>query len=213
MRARAVITALLVTASCVELRRVSVTFGDFGEGLDGFLCKDKSGRMLLERLQQDAGTVPASLVVDFVRLGGAPSCRTGKLMQWCSTHECAPIRETRSCVTVDLPADNGADRPTLRKLIHERLRTLAGRGIIPDAPDEFVIVRVVGTAQSCDEVMPAPGGPLPRFERQKLVGCAYSCPVLLDKVEDELYLGFETLTAECEQGVAICADDQLHWQP
>jgi hypothetical protein len=200
---------LLLLSSCVETRSVSLTFGTDGEGLDGFMCKDSTGAMLLSRLP---ATGHASLVVDFVKLGGVPGCRTGQLVKWCATHECVPIQSTRSCVEVTLPAP-GAPREELRASLLASLRASGAWQALADAPDEFVIVRVVGTTQACDTLLPAAAAPLPAFDKSMLVGCAYSCPVLFDKVEQDVYLGFETLTAMCEQGVRTCSDGQLQWQP
>jgi len=200
---------LLLLTSCVETRSVSITFGSDGEGLDGFMCKDNSGTLLLSRLPPDGH---ASLVVDFVRLGGVPGCRTGQLIKWCATHECVPIQTTRSCIDVTLPAP-GAPREELRASLLASLRASGAWEAIADAPDEFVIVRVVGTTQACDTLLPAGSAALPAFDKSMLVGCAYSCPVLFDKVEQDVYLGFETLTATCEQGVRTCSDGQLQWQP
>jgi hypothetical protein len=200
---------LLLLSSCVETRSVALTFGSEGEGLDGFMCKDSSDTLLLSRLPPDGA---ASLVVDFVRLGGVPGCRTGQLVKWCSTHECVPIQSTRTCLDVKLPAP-GAPREELRAALLTAMRSLGSPEASADAPDEFVLVRVVGTTQSCDTLLPAGQDPLPAFDKSKLVGCAYSCPVLFDKVEQDVYLGSETLTTSCEQGVRICSDGQLQWQP
>lgn len=199
----------LLLAACVETRSVAITFGSEGEGLDGFMCRDSSRTLLLSRLPPDGR---ASLVVDFVRLGGVPGCRTGKLVKWCATHECTPIQSTRSCLDVTLPAP-GAPREELRASLLAALRASGARQALADAPDEFVLVRVVGTTQACDTLLPAGNAALPAFDQSRLVGCAYSCPVLFDKVEEDVYLGFETLTADCEQGVRTCSDGQLQWQP
>jgi hypothetical protein len=201
--------------SCVETRQVSLTFGSEGEGLDGFMCKDAAGLPMLERLSDaDGGTRTASIVVDFVRLQGVPGCRSGQLVQWCATHECRAIESGRSCTTVALPSKAaGVDRPALRAQLLEAMGQLSGQSIVNDAPDEFVLVRLLATGQSCDQLLPAEGGPLPAFDEPQLVGCAYSCPVLIDKVDQDIYLGFETLTGQCEQGVRLCAAGDLHWQP
>lgn len=204
---RALLVMLL--SSCVETRSVALTFGSEGEGLDGFMCRDSTGTPLLSRLPSDG---KASLVVDFVRLGGVPGCRTGQMVKWCATHDCVPIQSTRSCVDVTLPAP-GAPREELRAQLLAAMRASGGAEAISDAPDEFVLVRVVGTTQACDTLLPAGNEPLPAFDKSLLVGCAYSCPVLFDKVEQDVYLGFETLTAMCEQGVRTCSDGQLQWQP
>lgn len=208
--ARPLLLAIALTLSaCVETRSVALTFGADGEGLDGFMCKDTSGTLLLSRVPSDG---QASIVIDFVKLGGVPGCRTGQLVKWCTSHDCSAIQGKRSCVNVKLPAPSMA-REELRAALLTALREGDPFQATSDAPDEFVLVRVVGTTQSCDEVTAAAADPLPAFDKSKLVGCAYSCPVLFDKVEQDVYLGFETLTTTCEQGVRICSDGQLQWQP
>lgn len=200
---------LLLLCGCVETRSVAITFGTEGEGLDGFMCKDSAGAHLLSRLPSDGH---ASLVVDFVRLGGVPGCRSGQLVKWCATHECVPIQSTRSCVDVTLPAP-GATRAETRAALLAALRASGAKEALADAPDEFVLVRVVGTTQGCDSLLPSGNAALPAFDQSLLLGCAYSCPVLFDKVEQDVYLGFDTLTDACEQGVRTCSDGQLQWQP
>ncbi len=203
---------LCLLSGCVQTHSVSLTFGSQGEGLDGFMCKDSSGSMLLSRLPSDG---QASLVIDFVRLGGVAGCRTGQLVEWCATHECAPIASTRSCVELTLPSPTaGLAREDLRAKLLAAMRAPGAKEALADAPDEFVLVRVVGTTERCSDVLPAANASLlPAFDQTKLIGCAYSCPVYFDRTEQPVYLGFETLTAQCEQGVRICSDGDLHWQP
>jgi hypothetical protein len=206
----------VVLGACVEARTVSVTFGTDGEGLDGFLCSDSAKLPLLRRLETpDGGVGPASLVVDFVRLGGVPGCRTGQLVKWCASHDCRPIEGARACVEVELPVSvPGGQREDLRKALLAALKTVGATLLTSDAPNEFVLLRVVGSTQRCEELLPsASGAALAAFDAERLVGCAYSCPVLFDRVEQDVYLGFETLVGQCEQGVRICAGGELHWQP
>ncbi|MBL8919035.1 MAG: hypothetical protein JNJ54_09270 [Myxococcaceae bacterium] len=205
---------LLLLAGCAVQREVALTFGSEGEGLDGFMCKDPAGQFLLDRAKDgDGGVRGGSLVVDFVRLGGVPGCRTGQLMKWCSTHECKPLRHTRACVPLTLPTSM-MKREELRAAVLSAMKQTGNTGVLADAPDEFVIVRAVGSLEPCATLMPAAdAATLPDFDKSQLLGCAYSCPVLLDRVEQDVYLGFETLTAQCEQGVRICSDGQLQWQP
>ncbi|MCA3012643.1 MAG: hypothetical protein INH41_09625 [Myxococcaceae bacterium] len=213
MRAAWLVVAL---AACTVQRQVSLTFGAEGEGLDGFMCRDPQGQLLLDRARDgDGGVQAAALVFDFVRLGGVPGCRTGQLVKWCASRECRPLRQTRACVPVTLPvAAPMMKREALRGAILEALRRAGSTGVLDDAPDEFVIVRAVGTLESCEALTPKPADvDLPAFDSGALLGCAYSCPVLLDRVEQDVYLGFETLTAQCEQGVRTCSDGQLQWQP
>ena len=200
--------AALVLLSCVPTRTVTVSFGESGEGLDGFLCKDDTGKALLSRLPDDGA---ASLVFDFIALSGVPGCRTGQLLQWCKDRHCAPIPRSRGCVAVKLPSPV-PDRETMRTALREALRQVRGEEAITDAPDEFVLARVVGTTQPCDEVALQPDGALPEFDTGRLLGCAYSCPVLFDQVEQDVYLGFDGFVGKCEQGVRICSASELTWQ-
>ena len=210
----ALVLVALVLAGCVQYRDVGVNFGDVGEGLDGFLCKDPGGKMLLDRLggQPDAGMMAhdACLVTDFIRLQGLPGCRTGQLMRWCNQHECKPLAGTRKVTPMQLPSPaTGLDREVVRAAVAEQLAQLKGTSVIGDAPGEGAILRVLATAQPCDQVKADDSV----FDTTRLVGCAYSCPTEFDRVSDSVYLGFETLTASCDQGVRICADGTLTWKP
>ncbi|MFT3835694.1 MAG: hypothetical protein QM723_01690 [Myxococcaceae bacterium] len=210
----------LIGFACVDHRTVGVTFGSDGEGLDGFLCKDSSGKMVLDRLEPDGGGIdgglqPASLVTDFIRLGGLPGCRTGQLIDWCGDHTCAPIDSTRVCTPISLPSGvTGTPRETVRAEVKAALaQTLTGHEVIAQAPDEFVMLRMIATRQPCADVMPNQSGQLPPYDQTQLVGCAYSCVTNFNEVDQDVYIGFDSLTAMCEQGLRTCSDHELHWQP
>lgn len=204
--------AALMLGACVETRTVAVTFGDNGEGLDGFLCREGTGTPMLKRLEDPSGVPrPASLVIDFVGLQGLPGCRSGQLIRHCTTHDCRPLAPHRACVPLQLPAVGSKTRGELRAAVKASIEQVKAR-LSEDAPAEAVMVRVVGTSQSCQELMSTSGSALPAFDPAQLVGCAYSCPVLLDVHAGELYLGFDTLTEACEQGVRICAAGDLRWR-
>jgi hypothetical protein len=221
---------LLLLAGCVITDHVQVTFGDDGEGLDGFLCKDKSGLYVLDRLEADAGVgvgpfgedggvvAPggvghASIVTDFLTLGGVPGCRASQLISWCRTHDCHAIDGTRTCTEVTLPtgvstrlADGGVsamDREALRAAVKSKLVELHGVPITQGAPQGFVMLRIIATAQGCDEAL----------DSTRLVGGAYSCPVDFAAVEQDVYVGFDTLAGACEQGLRTISSQALTWQP
>jgi hypothetical protein len=212
---RALLGMTLAIAACNIQKEVKLTFGDTGEGLDGFMCKDSAGQPLLDRLAEpDGGVLTASLVTDFVSLGGLPDgCRTGQLIKWCSGHTCAPVATTRKCTEIVLPTRvKDLPRAEVRRLILDKLKTLKENIVSENAPDGPVMLRVLATAQPCSAVMVA-DGKLPAYDKPSLVGCAYSCPTLFDQVGQDVFLGFETLTDQCEQGVRTCSDNELHWQP
>ncbi len=202
----------LLAGGCDEVRQVRMSFGEEGEGLDGFLCReDESNAYLLERAQPRAGA--ASLVVDFIELEGAPGCRSGQLIRWCATHDCRVLAEHRTCTALPLPNVEGAGRDVARARVLEAFRGLSGSRVSSDAPDRFLIVRATATLQPCDSVLPSAEVPLPELLEDELVGCAYSCPVLLDQLEQDVFLGFDTLTEKCAQGVRVCASGSLRWEP
>lgn len=215
MRGRIIkgLLALALLTGCNEVRQVRLTFGAEGEGLDGFLCREDDGTYLLSRAAPAGGEpVPTSLVIDFVRLGGLPGCRSGQLVSWCADHDCAVMPEHRVCIPTPLPDIAGRPRAEAREAVREALSSLSGAAISREAPEEFIIVRTTATLQSCDELA-ASGDGLAALSEEALVGCAYSCPVELNAVEGDVYLGFDTLTEQCAQGVRVCASGDLHWRP
>jgi hypothetical protein len=57
-------------------------------------------------------------------------------------------------------------------------------------------------------------GALPDFDKNQLVGCAYSCVTNFNEVDQDVYVGFDSLGGSmCEQGLRTCSDHELHWQP
>ncbi len=205
--------ALVLLTGCEEVRQVRLTFGEEGEGLDGFLCREEDGSYLLSRaVPAGGGQVPSSLVIDFIRLEGLPGCRSGQLIRWCADHPCSVIPEHRVCIPSPLPDITGLKRPEARAEIHEALRNLSGAPVASEAPDEFIIVRVTATLEPC-EALQASGDTVPALREEELVGCAYSCPVELNAIEGDVYLGFDTLTEQCTQGIRVCGSGDLHWRP
>jgi hypothetical protein len=205
--------ALMLLTGCDEVRQVRLTFGDEGEGLDGFLCREDDGAYLLSgAVPAGGGQVPSSLVIDFVRLGGLPGCRSGQIIRWCADHPCTVIPDHRVCIPAPLPDITGLTRADAREEIREALRSLSGAAVSSEAPDEFIIVRATATLESC-EALQASGGTVPTMNEEELVGCAYSCPVELNAIEGDVYLGFDTLTEQCAQGIHVCASGDLHWRP
>jgi hypothetical protein len=81
---------------------------------------------------------------------------------------------------------------------------LAGEVLTRDAPDGVVIVRLVGTTQSCAEL--AASG---TFDPERLVGCAHSCPGDLDEIHGDLLLSLEGVGRDCEGAVRVCASDDF----
>lgn len=191
------VSALLVVA-CERDHRVRLLLGPDEDTLTrGFLCEDDRGVPLAAR--GITGTrLRFSLVVDLIELGGVPGCRGEELLAWCEAHTCAPIEPAggRYCVGLDL----AVDLSDLEALVGDLYAQLAaGPPIIADAPSEPVVVRAVATTQACDAVVAAGA-----FAPDALIGCAYSCPVQLDLVDD-VQLSLDTLSPRCEREVMTCA--------
>ena len=205
----------VLLCACPEVRHVSVTFGAEGEGLDGFMCKDAAGKLLLERLNDaGGGAKPACLVYDFLDLGGVPGCRSGQLVQWCAVHACRVLSETRFAIAVDLREQLPlAPRDELRRALLAKMKGLRD-DLYLVAPVHPAMLRVVATAQPCEQLTgPGPDGGQAGFLPDQLVGCAYTCPVPFGQIDQDVYIGFDGLTSQCEQGVRICGGGDLHWQP
>ncbi|MGV3625501.1 MAG: hypothetical protein ACO1OB_32115 [Archangium sp.] len=200
------LTLCALLMSCAPTNTVQLTFGEAGEGLDGFMCKDKDDRLLLERVPEDR---MASLVFDFIDLKGVPGCRTGQLVEWCRTRNCVPRPEGRSCARVRFETPEKT-RAALRAQLLEAMKAVRGHEASDDAPNDFVLVRVVGTTESCEVIENRPT--TEPLDPAQLLGCAYSCPVLLDRVETSVFLGFDGFVDNCSQGVLICSAEKLTWK-
>jgi len=175
-------------------------------GLDGaeprgLVCRQEADpdKLMAER-GLEAGR--ASMIVDFIRLGGTPGCRTGELVQWCMERGCSPILEHRACVDIDLTGVTsivGAAEALLAAL--DRFQ------VSRNAPQEPVVIRTILSAQPCSSV-PGPGSGDPDVACDALMGCLYTCPVTLGEAEGDIVLDFDVLGDACEAEVRICASSQ-----
>lgn len=165
----------------------------------GFLCVEDADpdKLLIERAF-DQSPPAFSVVVDFLRLGGVPGCRVQELLNWCEDHPCTPIAEHRVCVDADL-AGVPRDVSEALEAIGEQL---AGTIVNPDAPQEPVLIRVVAVAQPCSEVPTS--GDL-NLTCDRLMGCAYTCPVVLGEVDGQVILDLDVVGNDCEQAVEVCS--------
>jgi hypothetical protein len=192
IRTCAIAVALL--SACAETRRIEITYGT--EIPSGFQCTGDDGDPLGERAIE-GNVARASIVIDFVRLGGFPGCHPAELSQWCEdpAHSCEPIPELRFCHDIDPIVVISEEQGT--REFEEQITVLDGTLIAADAPAEPVVIRMVITAEPCDVVGP--------FDRDRLLGCLTSCPVQLDVLEGEVFLGSPTL-GECGlDDVVACA--------
>jgi hypothetical protein len=185
-------------AACTEQHQVSL---DLGEAIPlGFQCVDDSGDPLALRAV-DGAVARINIVVDYIRLGGVPSCLPFGIVAWCRDpeHACEPILAARSCQALDpIPLSTSIIETAMR--YRELIASLEGTLITAGAPQEPVLVRLVATVQPCAELVTTPA-----FDQADLVGCLLSCPVQLAGV-DEVFLGTPTLDSSCTEDLVIaCA--------
>lgn len=169
------------------------------------------------------GRIEFNMVIDFLALGdGSPSCRGEDILNWCKTRGgcgaiflpqryCVPIAihnvDTAQWVT---QAGQEAFRDSALREVYDEMG--AAGDVIADAPDDMVIVRAVATTQSCASLTtPITGDHYAAFDNSEtsttLLGCAYSCPVLLDAVKSAVELSLDGSDFRCEPEVRACAGD------
>ncbi|MBK8257958.1 MAG: hypothetical protein IPK82_35495 [Polyangiaceae bacterium] len=179
---------------------VDLTFTDDGNGTRGFVCKETDSDAYLAGRAVKTGK--ASLVVDYIQLGGAPLCRPIKLLDWCRKEGCTLLENERACIDFQPIDPNSTASP--QELARNAINLLSGEIVTNEAPEETVLVRVVVIAQTCDEV--EQNGPA--FDCTKLIGCANSCPVFLPDV-DAVPLDLDVQGEHCESAVIVCASADL----
>ena len=161
-----------------------------------------------------------SAVVDFLSLGQGPSDADPLVViNGCTKAPCVPV--VRQCFPLDLtlardvvdtkgPAANGVLLGDLFTQLHE-----SGALVSADAPDEELLVRMVTTTLSCDQIAQLPQRlsqwpveePDTRWG-ESIFGCGYAGPLHLDAQHGTVFLGLPTLdTVNCVQQAAVCASD------
>ena len=197
------LAALLGVGCAPNENRVDLeVYDDPQFGPSGFYCMDPKlppPRLLAQRAL-DEGSV--RLVLDFAQLEGFAGCRRAELKASCARQSCQADLKRR--VVADFPIDtsalpSGDSAATLRAVFRQFKR--AGKLAVEDAPDGTVLVRLVATIDD-----PANLKTKVAFDEDKLVGCAHSCPVVLDELHGALWLGLDTLGQACATGVFYCAN-------
>jgi hypothetical protein len=204
---------ILVLASCQTEHVVTLQLGgDVRSISQGFLCRTEvaiaglqAEDFLLERGHDLAtGAVTFSLVVDAVSLGDVlPGCLPEEILGVCSDTSACPISE-RFCAEVSADGPKGKrlsemsrpERDQFVRNLAERLQALPP--VFRDAPDGPLVVRAVASSERCDNLTET-------FKVEKLMACAYSCPVILDDLDGALRLGFATSDDYCAPQVKGCA--------
>jgi hypothetical protein len=191
---------LLALAACEERHTVTLLLGPNDTTLTaGFTCRDDTGTLLVEQTRRGAA-YSFQLVFDTVGLGATfPGCRGEELFAACTGHACGRIG--RYCVTVSIAQGDFGSPAAILASLHAQI---GHPQLIADAPRDPVVVRAVATQQSCTELLPA-DGTYPRLDADQVVGCAYSCPVVLDDLRGSLGMALDTLDDQCASQVRACA--------
>ncbi|HET9624648.1 MAG TPA: hypothetical protein VFP84_24945 [Kofleriaceae bacterium] len=183
---------LAALAACDEHRSVTVLLGPDDHTLTaGFTCKDERGDLLLDRTRT-GDELTFQLVFDTFDLGPTQlGCRGEELFQTCVDHTCTRI--SRFCMQVHVPTTGPA---AVLAALHAQL---GDHELLADAPGDPIVVRAVATQEPCDAIGDAP------LDASQAVGCAYSCPVILDDLHGSLGLALDTLDDQCSAEVHACA--------
>jgi hypothetical protein len=211
-------------------------------GPAGFSCREQClcagsatpcSCLLFERAAENARTGLAlnpgfggaaamgSAVVDLLSLGPGPSDSDPfVVIARCNGVEpCVPI--LRQCFPLDLtsvrdavdsqgPAARGTLLDTVFTQLHQSSALLSA-----DAPDQELLVRMVTTTLTCDQVAQRPmrlsqwpvDEPTAKWGAA-IFGCGYAGPLHLDSTHGALFLGLPTLDpVGCVQQAAVCAAD------
>lgn len=148
----------------------------------------------------------AAYVFDFVELGGVPSCGSSALVEWCSGDPSRCHVTARRCFDVDACVVGSGTSSAAS--VEAGLREAANGVILDPAPDGFVLVRLVGSAQSCAQIEST------GVSRREVFGCVYSCPEQLDGVMGAVQLGLDSgFNDECGALVYGCATFLTGEQP
>lgn len=205
---------LAAAVGCQTEHKVQLQLAGYGNISQGFLCRTETaqpglsaGDFLFERGHDRAtGEVRFAMVVEITSLGDVlPGCLPEEILAVCREAGACPSA-ARFCAPLQamgprgkrLAEMNEAESAAFVSSLGAALRALPT--LFDDAPDGPVVVRAIATAESCEAL--AETG---RFATDGLLGCAYSCPVVLDTLDGALRLGFATSDPFCAPEVRGCA--------
>lgn len=215
---RAVVVAFALVAACNRDHSVTILFGATEDKAStGLVCPSASNALIGQGVVPGAGLLEFGLVIDVIDFHGTfPTCFPDDLITTCAPAN-ACTRRNRTCIDANVtfsgqenivlaaqhqlassqpPIEFGAtNTPVLVRLT--AFLPAAGRSMTPchdvglDDPTTALGMSLVGN---------------PMID---LVGCAYSCPVVLDDV-NTLAVGISTPTsltsqASCQIAIGDCA--------
>lgn len=206
---RNTVLALLVLVGCSPKHDVGVLFGPDKDTLtQGFRCyRDNPPGELMFQRSVVGNVVKFSLVIDLITIDdGFPGCRGEELVKACLDTGACKIytAQGRYCQDITVPLSE-IDVSNPAALIHYIGATLRAQNpiIADDPPDVPTVIRGVASLQTCAEIAASPNFPL--LDVDSALGCAYSCPALLDQVDGTISLSLDVLSSHCEQQVRACA--------
>lgn len=214
MRLLAMTVVATLVVACERANHVQILLGADEDHLSiGFRCQ-RDGRLLLADAAYADGVATVNIVIDFIDLGDrAIGCRGEDFRRTCTeepqgstvctvTPELNPRRYCRALrVPIMTPLEDHE-----AELVTSFIQAFAALDpVTTDAPDEIVVVRAVVTNQSCDEIVQVVGEQYASFDRDQVLGCAYSCPFQLDAVDGRVSLSLDTYTTSCQDAVQTCA--------
>jgi hypothetical protein len=168
----------------------------------------------------DGEHATGSAIVDLLSLGAGPSDPDPfVVVSRCTMTPCAPI--LRKCFALDLTSARDAvdkDGPNAKgSVLDEILSQLRDQGALltDNAPHTEVLVRMVTTTLTCDQIAGLPQrfadwplDPTTKPYGPSIFGCGYAGPLHLDSQQQLIVLGLPTLDAvDCVPQAAICAAD------
>jgi hypothetical protein len=155
-------------------------------------------------------------------------CRTDDLADGCAGGQCKVV--ARACTSVPIhegltgtvrPGDSDAGFTETVAAIAADVRaqlTAGDMSILPAAPDGPVLVRVLMTTESCAAIV----NPDSALAAGNVIGCGYSCPVILDDVDTirvaadgllSTMLGCNVVVDACAAFPGSAADDPQPTDP
>jgi hypothetical protein len=153
---------------------------------------DRSTDLVVGRTQTAANrSRDLVYVFDFVTMTGFPRCGAGSIADFCTGDACALSVEDRRCVRVPrehldaVLAAHPGELPTPIEVVPDE----ALGALLADAPDGPLLIRLVATMEDASGL--CDGAAIRRFDPDLVVGCAYSCPVVLDDAREPIPLDLD----------------------
>lgn len=194
--------ALVELTSCALDHTLLVKYRDDASLATGFAClAEDEVHTVLERRLNAPGADPdhVQIVVDVVQVrrnvtGLWPADLIDECLASDPPDRCPVLAASRRCSSVRLDPELrrqfallGTTRERERWLVPQLNTWLAQSDLhayTSDAPDGLVLLRIVGTTESCEAVR-ARGAEAPPFVRENLVGCSVTPPLELDRFQGD----------------------------